>query len=207
MKDYRIFVEGVADKRFIEQLIQHIFGVLAMGDCVIQTGGYTNLIAESKTAVYVNQMRRTTDDGGVNLVVFDADDDCEKRRNEIVKWKHEHKLDFELFLFPDNHSSGELEVLLESIINPENQPVMDCWGKYEESLRSVNIPWRKGVPLTIPAKKTKIYAYLEVLLGSSKSEKNKIKESNRDYCNINHWNLNATALTDLIAFLKEHLQE
>ena len=206
MKDYRIFVEGVADKRFIEQLIQHLFGIPVMGDCVIPTEGYTNLIAKSKTTVYVNQMRRTTDDGGVNLVVFDADDDCEKRRNEIMDWKHEHKLDFELFLFPDNHSSGEFEDLLESIINPENQPVMDCWEKYEESLKNVNIPWREGVPLTIPAKKTKIYAYLEVLLGSSKSEKKKIKESNRDYCNINHWNLNATALTDLIVFFKEHLQ-
>lgn len=127
MKDYRIFVEGVADKRFIEQLIQHVFGVPVMSDCVIPTEGYTNLITKSKTAAYVNQMRRTTDDGGVNLVVFDADDDCEKRRNEIMNWKSEYKLDFELFLFPDNHSSGELEDLLESIINPENQPVMDCW--------------------------------------------------------------------------------
>lgn len=206
MKDYRIFVEGVADKRFIKQLIQHIFGVSVMDDCVIETEGYTNLISKSKTAVYVNQMRRTTDDGGVNLVVFDADDDYEKRKNEIMDWKHKHKLDFELFLFPNNHSNGEFENLLESIINPENQPVMDCWEKYEESLKNVNIPWREGVPLTIPAKKTKIYAYLEVLLGSSKSEKKKIKECERDYCNINHWNLNATALTDLIAFFKEMLQ-
>lgn len=206
MKDYRIFVEGVADKRFIKQLIQHIFGVSVMDDCVIETEGYTNLISKSKTAVYVNQMRRTTDDGGVNLVVFDADDDYEKRKNEIMDWKHNHKLDFELFLFPNNHSNGEFEYLLESIINPENQPVMDCWEKYEESLKNVNIPWRERVPLTIPAKKTKIYAYLEVLLGSSKSEKKKIKECERDYCNINHWNLNATALTDLIAFFKEMLQ-
>ena len=52
---------------------------------------------------------------------------------------------------------------------------MDCWENYEDSLRQVDLPWREGEPLTIPAKKTKIYAYLEVLLGTSKSQKERIK--------------------------------
>lgn len=34
-----------------------------------------------------------------------------------------------------------------------------------------NIPYSVSSPLTIPAKKTKIYAYLETLLGKSKTQK------------------------------------
>lgn len=37
---------------------------------------------------YANQMKRNSDDGGVNLVIFDADDDCEKRRKELLEWKN-----------------------------------------------------------------------------------------------------------------------
>ena len=58
---------------------------------------------------------------------------------------------------------------------------------------------------TLPAKKTRIYAYLEALLGASNSEKEKIKEKNRDYKNKDHWDLQAQALSGLTAFLKEHL--
>ena len=203
--DFEIFVEGPADKRFIEQLIEHIWSVNVNDDCVISAGGYTNLMSEDKETVYVNLMKRTSDDGGVNLVVFDADNDCGARRQELIDLKERNGVDFELFLLPDNIGGGALEDLLERIINPENQAVMDCWSGYEESLRGVDLPWRNGNPLTIPAKKTKIYAYLEVLLGASKSEKKKIKEPNRIYTDRNHWDLDAAALSGLVEFLKRHL--
>lgn len=203
--DFKVFVEGPADKRFIEQLIEHIWSVDVVNDCVISTGGYTNLMSEDKVTAYVNVMKRTYDDGGVNLVVFDADDDCGARRQELVDLKERNGVDFELFLLPDNIGGGALEDLLERIINPENQAVMDCWNGYEESLKDVDLPWRNGKPLTIPAKKTKIYAYLEVLLGASKSEKKKIKEPNRIYTDGNYWDLDAAALSGLIGFLKKYL--
>lgn len=112
-------------------------------------------------------MKRNSDDGGVNLVIFDADDDCEKRRKELLEWKNKVGVEFELFLFPDDKAAGELEDLLEQIINSDNRPVMNCWRMYEDSLKDIILPWKGGMPLTIPAKKTKIYAYLEVLLGDS----------------------------------------
>ena len=78
--------------------------------------------------------------------------------------------------------------------------MFDCWNDYEESLKKIKIPGR-NIPLTIPARKTKIYAYLEVLLGQSKKQKKLIKEMNRDYQNINHWDLNTPYLKDLKVFL------
>lgn len=206
MKDlYRIFVEGDADKRFIAQLLESIFNENIPSGNIIPTHGYTNLIAVDKERTFINEMQRTTADGGINLVVFDADSNCETRRRELSDWERRSKVNFELFLFPDNSNSGELEDLLRQIINPVNQPVMECWDKYEDSLKAINLPWKNGIPLTIPAKKTRIYAYLEALLGSSRSEKEKIKEAKRDYLNKNHWDLNAQALHNLIDFLESNL--
>ena len=206
MKDlYRIFVEGDADKRFIAQLLESIFNENIPSGNIIPTHGYTNLIAVDKERTFINEMQRRTADGGINLVVFDADSNCETRRRELSDWERRSKVNFELFLFPDNSNSGELEDLLRQIINPVNQPVMECWDKYEDSLKAINLPWKDGIPLTIPAKKTRIYAYLEALLGSSRSEKEKIKEAKRDYLNKNHWDLNAQALHNLIDFLESNL--
>lgn len=171
MGNYKIFVEGEADKRFIEQLVQHLWSVIPEEISVLVTNGYANMMAHGTESAYINQMRRTADDGGVNLVIFDADADCESRRQEIVDWGSKNGVNFELFLLPDNYGSGALEDLLERIINPANRVVMDCWDSYENAIRNIRLPWKNGEPLTVPAKKTKIYAYLEVLLGASKTEK------------------------------------
>ena len=61
-------------------------------------------------------------------------------------------------------------------------------------------------PLTVPAKKTKIYGYLEALLGASNKEKEKIKDKKRDYKNTKHWNLDSVYLNPLKEFLSKHLK-
>lgn len=202
---FKIFVEGDADKRFISQLLEFLLKTSIDQDNIVKTSGWNCLVSPKTEEVYVNLMNRTSADGGINLVIFDADDDFEDRKKKLLSWKERWHVDFELFLFPNNKDIGELEDLLEQIINSENQPVMDCWTGYENSLKEVKLSWRKETPLTLPAKKTKIYAYLEVLLGTSKTQKDKIKEPNREYLNKNHWNLHADALNNLESFLKEHL--
>lgn len=64
----------------------------------------------------------------------------------------------------------------------------------------------RGNPLTIPSKKTKIYAYLEVLLGKSRKEKDLIKERSRDYLNEKHWDLHKEFLTPLKIFLQKNVE-
>lgn len=145
--------------------------------------------------------------GGINLVIFDADEDPEARCNELLAIKEEYGVEFELFLLPNNKDAGALEDMLEQIINPNNQPVMDCWQTYEGELEKVRIPTKTPPTLTIPAKKTKIYAYLETLLGSSKSQKKLIKDANRNYENTQHWNLDNEYLEPLKMFLVYYLAE
>ncbi len=201
----KIFVEGDADERFISQLIEHLFGEKIDKGTIVITKGWSSLVSPATEGAYLNSMRKNSADGGVNLVIFDADDDPAKRRTDILAWKTKHSVDFELFLMPDDSASGALEELLEGIINEENQPVMHCWTGYEDSLKKVELPWKNGEPLTIPAKKTKIYAYLEVLLGKSRSQKDLIKEKQREYHNKYHWNLEAPALKPLTDFLVKNL--
>jgi hypothetical protein len=207
MKKFLIIVEGDADKKFFENYYHHLFHVKAPEDSIIhpgkdkETGGYTKLKAEDS----LQSMRQNSDLGGVNLVIFDADDNPEARRKELLAIKDEFGVEFELFLLPNNKDAGELEDMLEQIINPNNQPVMDCWQTYEGELEKVRIPTKNPPTLTIPAKKTKIYAYLETLLGKSRSQKKLIKDANRNYENTQHWNLDAEYLEPLKAFLMKYL--
>lgn len=76
----------------------------------------------------------------------------------------------------------------------------------EGELEKVGIPTKTPPTLTIPAKKTKIYAYLETLLGKSKTQKKLIKDANRNYENIQHLNLDAEYLAKLNLFLLNKLK-
>lgn len=201
MKKFLIIVEGDADKKFMEDYYHHLFQTPAPKNSIIHTGGYKKLVDE----VILRQMQMNTDQGGVNLVIFDADDDYKTRWEELSSLKEQYGVEFELFLFPNNQDTGALEDLLENIINPNNRPILDCWENYEEELRKLEIPGRTPPPLTTPAKKTKIYGYLEALLGESKKEKKMIKEKERDYKNASHWDLDAEYLERLKEFLSENL--
>ena len=55
------------------------------------------------------------------------------------------------------------------------------------------------------SKKTKMYGYLEALLGETKSQKELIKEANRNYENTQYWKLDAKYLEPLKAFLVNNI--
>ncbi|MBR1668714.1 MAG: hypothetical protein IJ693_10640 [Bacteroidaceae bacterium] len=204
MKDiFTIFVEGIADKVFFRQYLHHLFGITVPDNRIQKLDGWINL----KGLTWQQRMRTNTANGGTNIVIIDADADIEARQADILSWKQQHELEFVLFLLPNNQDAGALEDLLENIINPNNRPIMDCWENYEKELVKLDIPGRTPPPLTTPAKKTKIYGYLEALLGESKTQKNLIKEANRNYKNTQHWNLDAEYLKPLKDFLEQNLTE
>jgi hypothetical protein len=207
MKRFLIIVEGDADKKFFLDYYHHLFGEEAPENSIIHTGknNDTGGLGKLKSEETLQALRQNTDQGGVNLVIFDADENPAERRAELLAIKEAYGVEFELFLLPNDKDAGALEDLLENIINPDNQPVMNCWQTYEGELAKVRIPTKTPPTLTIPAKKTKIYGYLEALLGESNSQKKLIKESNRKYLNTDHWRLGNPAITELSNFLLTHL--
>ena len=211
MKDFSIFVEGDGDKRFIEDYLQFLSSqdpqfVLPQDwkNNINVAKGWTNLDSPLGQA-HRNIMLRTTRKGGVNLVIFDADKDATSRRIELEGTKAKFGLSYEVFLFPNNKESGALEELLEQIINPQNQCILDCWKDYEAELSQQHIAWKNPPQPTSPSSKSKIYAYLEALVGESRSQKDKIKDPNRDFLNPNHWDLAAKGLISLKDFLLKNL--
>lgn len=86
-QQYSIFVEGEADKRFISQLILVLLDGKTVEDHIFVTNGWKSLVTTAKETLYINQMNKTSDNGGVNLVIFDADDDIDDRRNDLLSWK------------------------------------------------------------------------------------------------------------------------
>lgn len=208
-KRFRVFVEGDADKKFLTDYYHHLFQEEAPQYSINHTGdlrgdkagGYKKLSDE----INIREMRINEDQGGVNLVIFDADNDIDTRRKELEAVKEQYHVEFELFLLPNNQDAGALEDLLENIINPNNRPIMECWEHYEDELVRLDIPGRTPPPLTTPAKKTKIYGYLEALLGESKREKEMIKEKNRNYTERLHWNLDVEYLEPLKEFLLNNI--
>ena len=204
MKDiFTIFVEGIADEVFFRQYLHHLYGIIVPDNRIQRLDGWTNL----KGSTWQQRMRTNTANERTNIVIIDADDDIDARRSDILAWKTENDLDFELFLLPNNQDAGALEDLLENIINPSNRPILECWEDYEKELIMLDIPGRTPPPLTTPAKKTKIYGYLEALLGTSKREKELIKEKERDYENTQHWNLDAEYLKPLKEFISKNITE
>ena len=198
---FHIIVEGLADLVFFEQYYRHLFGKSAPNGFVFKTDGKDNL------PKFANQMRTMSANGGINLVVFDADDDIEARRKELLAIKEQFGVEFELFLLPNDKEAGALEDMLENIINPNNKPIFECWEGYEKELVKLDIPGRTPPPLTTPAKKTKIYGYLEAYHGETKREKELIKEANRNYTDPKLWNLDAEYLGALKGFMEKNLME
>jgi hypothetical protein len=205
--EIKIFVEGIADKVFIHDFISFHFNIQLDDKNIITTEGW-NLVEKNaqNSGMIINQMQINSDNNGTNLVIFDADNDFETRKSQILAWRDKQQVDFELFLWPDNKKNGDLEVMLENIINPVNQPIFDCWSKYENCLKKVTIEGR-DTQLTLPARKTKIHGYLETLYGPSNKQKKKAKEPNRDYRNEDHWNLNDGFLSPLKDFLERYFHE
>lgn len=211
MKEFSIFVEGICDKKFIEDFIKYLNkeSLINLQDSdisrrVYKTDGWTTLDS-NKGEPFRNIMKQTTLRSGINLVIFDADSNIEMRRQELINIKIKYGLDFEIFLFPNDTDSGAIEELLEKIINPANQCILDCWKHYEEELSQQIIHWKDPKQPTTPSSKSKIYAYIEALVGNTHSEKERIKDANRDFCNRDFWHLASPYIKPLCNFIIQHL--
>lgn len=200
-KKFRIIVEGKEDHIFLKNYLSYIF---KNSDCRIETleskkGEEVSCsIYIAKRSLYIElrwiggknnidkeNIRSSIDDGYEIIIVFDA--------NEVTKEEVSSDLQglkYELFLFPDNRSKGNLEYLLEQIILPDKQDIFECFENYKRCLKERN----KGYQL--PNKKGKIYSYKEAL-GALDKEKQFKPE---------YWDFDNSALDPLKHFLLENLE-
>lgn len=197
----KIFVEGKEDKIFIDALIGFHFPDRKDNFEIISTGGWTKLLSSKGFHPRIKEFNK---EGALEkvLVIFDADAAPEggfsKRLESILKKKEDYSLEFEVFLFPDNQSDGDLELLLEQIVNDEHRDILKCFQSYEECLSSE--PAKK---YQLPIRKSKIYAYVDAFPKSQK-EKEDFKKGDFLFYNESIWNLNSDRLKPLIEFIKNN---
>ncbi|MDR0895201.1 MAG: hypothetical protein LBN06_07890 [Prevotellaceae bacterium] len=207
----QIFVEGKADLKFITDYMMYLQPSLTLNSIKSkwQLIG-TNLVIslqEINGWTQINSVQSRIKEmeleEGITLIIFDAD--TADNKGGFFKRKQEidsllSGLSYQLFLFPNNCDDGTLEDLLENIVCDDNLPIFNCWSSFETCLKE-KASSKIGKELTIPAKKSKIYLYLETLSGKTKEERNKIKDPYRDYRNSALWNLNHEYLASLKNFL------
>lgn len=188
----QFFVEGKSDRKFLQDLIKFWYKVeLTDADINLLDGIDVRLEKLRLSRLNFEQNR----DGGIqSIVIVDADQDADGRKEILAGWAVEFSFDF--YLWPNHTDSGDLESVLEKIHNPSNHDFFDCWRGYESCLLASG-------KYTTPNRKAKIFAYLESLHGSSKSQKELLKEEKRDFLNEKLWNLDASqpVLSNLKVFL------
>lgn len=208
----QIFIEGhnkkVPESEFLSAILKHM-GVPLDKYQIMPTDGYTNLM-DSPDAPNIELMRANTDAEGKNLVIFDADTaenngGYDIRRAELLKRKKELGLEFELFLWPNNQSDGDVEVLMESIARKDLYPeFFDCFGKYERCVSQ-----RKNEDgscfYTTPNRKGKLHTYFHSL-PISKAKKDKFGRGQWRWDDPKIWNLDSESLNPIKDFLSSNLK-
>jgi hypothetical protein len=187
----QIFVEGIADVKFLEDYLTF----LGISDITVSnTMNGKDGILKLRPPFEFN-----LGSGIKNTLIIDADADFQKRKEELESIELLKQYEVASFLFPNNQDSGDLEILLEQIINPKNAVIFDCWNGYEACLNEKDGALTPTGKYTTPDRKAKIFAYL----GALSVESDEQKEKQRNYLNTNHWDLNADYLNPLKEFIQK----
>lgn len=183
-----IFVEGEADLKFITDFVLHKFNhSLIKGTEIQEVKG-----KDSLRAFQINF--KQSSETKTNLLIFDADGSFGDRLNDLERSKSELNIEFQTFLFPNNTENGDLETLLENIINQNRQKIINCFNVFQNCLEEA-----QHDNLRLPNRKDKIYMYASLL-----SSNELAKESKRNYRNADLWNLDSDHLNPLYNFLSPY---
>lgn len=175
---------------------------------IICTNGYTNLLNEKKA--FINQMKSNTDDGGKNIVVFDADYNengggFQKRKEELLNGGREKGVGFDLFLWPNNEDDGDVELLMERIARKDLYPeFFDCFNDYELCIGSRKDSNGKPFYKT-PNRKGKLHTYFNAL-PISNTRKSEFGRGEWLFDDGNIWDFGSDNLNSIIEFLSRNIQ-
>lgn len=190
------------EQNFVEEFIAYHFPTLQKGiDFEVRGIG-----GKDQLANFVLPFKDNAIAGGKNLLIFDADTISNQggytvRSNDIFTQKQALGIDFELFLWPNNHDDGDFESLLLQMINPAHQCLLDCFEGFEKCVGG-NDP--NGIIYKTPDRKSAIYTYINSFI-KSQSEEKKMKSGYWFFNDPRYWDLNADAGKPLLEFLRNNL--
>jgi hypothetical protein len=189
MQNFRIFTESKADIKFLRDYIEEIFNIALSENHFDPLGSWSGYKTNNKpiASIQENFFNEST-----SILILDADSDFQKRQSEVISDFKKFDISIQLFLFPNDSVSGNLEDILAEIA--VDKTLMDCFLEYEKCVK----PYPKKL------NDSRIYSYLDMLLLENfKNPKGSDmrKEEFRNYRNTKHWNLKDKYLNPLKEFL------
>jgi len=182
---------------FIKTLIKHL-GVEEKVSEIVCVNGKDNL-ANSSNAFLANTL-----EGGINLIIFDADSPTNKGGFAIREKDLRQQFDFlgikaDLFLFPNNTDDGDFEVLLESILRRDiHQRFFDCFEDYEKCL---------GGNYIAPNRKGKLFTYISAQKELTHKQRSDLGKGEWLFDDDRFWDLDSPSLQPLKQFILDHCKE
>lgn len=182
------------EAKFVETLLR-LIGANPDLYRIVPLGGKDTL------EVSKNQFLQNSFEGGVNLIIFDADTPSNnggyaKRKAQLLAKITQLDIKAELFLWPDDNRDGDVETLLDDIARHDiHSGFFDCFNDYECCL---------GSNYEHPNRKGKLYTYI-TSMPLSKRQRDSIGSGNWLFENTDYWNLNAPALEPIKSFLRQFL--
>ena len=149
-----------------------------------------------------NKFIENTEEGGINLIIFDADyserkGGFERRQKELEDKLQELDIQAHIFLFPNNQDDGIFETLLENVALRERyKRFFDCFSDYENCL---------GDNYRHPDLKAKVYTYISSMKSLSNRKWNLLGGGDWQFADSDYWNLDSEYLLPLKCFLESHL--
>lgn len=200
----RIFCEGISDQRFLRDFLNIHYGINISDEDLKKNQYIENMGSWNKLKLLEQKIKESYSEY-TSLIFLDADDEKVTDKpgfDATIKFATElmatwNWSKYDIFVLPNHQDTGTVEDLLENVINKKHSQIFECWNEFENCLS-------KDKSLTIPAKKSKIYSYLECL-----NEKDNCSDRNRDFQDESLWdikNLENPYILKLKTFLDKHLK-
>lgn len=146
-----------------------------------------------------NTFIANTENGGKNLIIFDADSlqnggGFAKRKNELEETLKNIGVEADIFLFPNNRDDGDFETLISQLTQKEkHKRFFDCYEDYEKCL---------GTDYLFPNLKGKLFTYISAI-PMSKTKRDRLGQGQWLFENNDYWNLESEALKPLMNYLED----
>lgn len=137
------------------------------------------------------------------LIIFDADSAAngggfQQRIEDIRKILTPELAELPIFLWPNQQDDGDVETLLEQLAQREKHRIFfDCFEDYEKCVQQgYRVPNRKG----------KLFTYMSAQPHLTKKQRDALGSGQWLFDNADYWDLQASCLEPLKAFLLHHVQ-
>lgn len=173
---------------------------------ILPTRGYTNI----RNVVPI--LLSNTQEGGKNLIIFDADyPENGGGYGERKKWLEtelsKNSVEYELFLWPDNQSDGDVEVLMEQLARKDKFPeFFSCFAKYERCISSRKKEDGITPFYTSPNRKGKLATFVSSIPLTNRRRHN-LGHGEWMFDNPDIWDLSQIKLLPIGHYIKAHQPE